>query len=914
MKKLILFFTFVSSAVISFGQQQDHKTCGHTAVTRELWAKNPQLKTEYETMIKNLLKNSKKTVQNKTAIYTIPIVFHIIHEYGTENITDAQVYDQVDILNRDYNKLNADTNLVVPEFQDLIADVKIQFKLPAYDYKGDCTNGIEHINSHETNNGDDFSKIHQWDRNMYLNVWVVNSMRDGVAGYAYYPSDIGFGNSFADGVIILNDYIGSIGTSDDYSSRALTHEIGHYLGLSHTWGSTNDPEVGCGDDGVADTPLTAGHNNCSPSILFDYECDTQEIDTVYNFSTVTLTSGMSDTMAPTVYSASLDTTAIILTDFRAVGVSANSEEDSVFAFNNWGTGAANGELVFANLTGSINTAKYYEFTVDPEFGQAMSLASITFDVGRDTSGIRTFAVRSSINNFASNIGSASITPSNGDLSVQAGNVFFYKKDTTTMETGSKITLTTGYTSLTSPVTFRIYGWNSEDASGTFVVDNVSIDGTYGTVENVQNYMEYSYCSYMFTHDQAEIMIGTINTPESYRDLLVSDSTANFTGINLNPKPLCVPVADFSANFRTACVNDAVTFEDASWNAVIDNRTWYFQDGSPATSTSATPVVNFATSGWKTVKLVVQNATGADSLEVENYIYVSANNADFVGPHSEGFDGAFSNWIIENPENNMAKWEFTPNYGNYNSPGFMIQNYYEEPSSGPISDDEDFYNDRLGGSTDALISPSFDLSTSSNLVLSFNYAYATKATLEEQVTEELNVYVSKNCGKTWILRKTLSGAELLSAGSFSYDFKPTSTNFWKNCMIDLAGTVNATDTKTRFKFEFVASDNSNNIFIDNINLYGVLGDIDNPLTKMNLMVYPNPVSKNADLNVSFYANESDVTFELYNVNNQVLVSKTCELKNQHVELDLLGSKTLAAGCYFLKVTQGKNQRVEKVIIQ
>ncbi len=914
MKKLLLVFGFVSSAMISFGQQQDHKSCGHTAVTRELWAKNPELKAKYESMIYNLLKNSEKTIVNKTAIYTIPIVFHIIHEYGTENITDAQVYDQIDILNRDFNKLNADTNLVIPEYQDLIGDVKIQFKLPAYDYKGDCTNGIEHINSHETNNGDDFSKLNQWDRNMYLNVWVVNRMRDGVAGYAYYPSDIGFGNVHADGIIILNDYIGSIGTSSDYNSRALTHEIGHYLGLAHTWGSTNDPEVACGDDGVGDTPLTAGHDNCSPSLLYDYECDTQEIDTVYNLNGVTTTSGTTAPDGPTVTSASLDTTAIILTDFRAVGVSANSEEDSVFAFNNWGTGAANGELVFANLTGAINTAKYYEFTVDPEFGQAMSLASITFDVGRDTSGIRTYAVRSSINNYASNIGSAAISPANADLSVQSGNVFFYKKDTTTMEVGSKITLTTGYTNLTSPVTFRIYGWNAEDATGTFTVDNVSIDGTYGTIENVQNFMEYSYCSYMFTVDQAEIMVGTINTPESYRDLLVSDSTANFTGINLDPKPLCVPVAEFSSNFRIACVNDAVTFEDASWNAVVTSRTWTFQDGSPATSSAAAPVVNFATSGWKKVKLVVGNATGSDSTEVESYIYISENTADYIGPRTESFDGVFTDWIVENPENNQAKWTFTPNYGNYNSAGFMIQNYYETPTSGPISLDEEFYNDRMGGSKDALISPAFDLSTSSNLVLSFNYAYATKATSEDQVTEQLNVYVSKNCGKTWILRKTLSGAELLSAGSFTTDFKPTSTNFWKNAMIDLAGTVNNTDTKTRFKFEFVASDNSNNIFIDNINLYGVLGDIENPLTKMNIMVYPNPLSKNEELNVSFYANDENVSLELYNVNNQVLVSKNCDQKNQHVELDMLGGKKLAAGCYFLKITQGKHQRVEKVIIQ
>ena len=915
MKKLILFFTFVSSAIISFGQLPELKSCGHTAVTRELWAKNPQLKADYENMILNLLKNSKKEVHNKAAVYTIPIVFHIIHEYGSENITDAQVYDQLEILNNDFNKLNADTSLVIDAFKPLIADVQIQFKLPAYDYKGDCTNGIEHIYSHETNSGDDFSKLHQWDRNKYLNIWVVNSMRDGVAGYAYYPSDIGTDNYFADGIIILNDYIGSIGTSNPYSSRALTHEIGHYLGLAHTWGSTNDPEVGCGDDGVGDTPMTAGHNTCSPStIVYDYECDSQVLDTVYTFSSVTTASGMTDpSPVPTITSNSTDTDALIFSSFTAAGVSANPAEDSLFAYSDWGTGAADGETSFTNLTGSINTNKYYQFTVSPVLGQAMTLTSITFDVKRDTSGIRTYAVRSSVGNYSSNL-SATISPSNADISAQTGNVFFYKNDTTTLESGSKITLSTGYVNLDSPVTFRIYGWNAEDATGTFEIDNVNIEGTFGTIENVQNYMEYSYCSFMFTIDQAEIMVGAINMPESYRDLLVSDSTAIATGVNLDPKPLCTPVADFIAEFKTACVGDAVDFEDVSWNAVVDGRTWTFEDGTPATSSSASPSVTFNTSGWKRVSLVVQNASGSDTLMLDDYIYISSNTAEHIGPRTESFDGAYSGWIIQNPENNVPQWTFTPNFGNYNSGGFMIQNYFEEPTSGAISEDEEFYLERLGGSKDALISPSFDLTTSSNLTLSFNYAYATRGTLESQITEKLNVYVSKNCGKTWILRKSLTGAELLTAGSFSQDFKPTNASFWKNCTIDLAGTVNSTDTKTRFKFEFVASDYSNNIFIDNINLLGILGDIENPLNTMDLVVFPNPASKYGNLNISFMANDKDMTFELYNVNNQLLVSKTCDLKNQQVEFDLLDNKKLAAGCYFLKVTQGKTQRVEKVIIQ
>src|SRR5690606_19186797 len=152
----------------------------------ELYAKHPELEIANE----ELLRNSKQFKKNRDGsirtVYTIPMVFHIIHEYGSENISDLQVYDQVDILNHDYRKLNSDTSDVVPEFDTLIADCNIEFKLASIDFQGNCTNGIEHIYSHETNNGDDYSKLLQWPRNKYLNVWVVKTMENGVAGYAYY--------------------------------------------------------------------------------------------------------------------------------------------------------------------------------------------------------------------------------------------------------------------------------------------------------------------------------------------------------------------------------------------------------------------------------------------------------------------------------------------------------------------------------------------------------------------------------------------------------------------------------------------------------------------------------------------------------------------------------------------------------
>lgn len=97
-----------------------------------------------------------------------------------------------------------------------------------------------------------------WDVNRYLNVWVVKSMGGGAAGYAYLPCDGGS----EDGINILNGYLGSIGSGSPRNSRALSHEVGHYLGLPHTWGGSNSPGPGMGncndDDGVADTPNTEG--------------------------------------------------------------------------------------------------------------------------------------------------------------------------------------------------------------------------------------------------------------------------------------------------------------------------------------------------------------------------------------------------------------------------------------------------------------------------------------------------------------------------------------------------------------------------------------------------------------------------------------------------------------------------------
>lgn len=200
--------------------------------------------------------------RGQSVVYIIPVVFHIIHQWGPENITDAQVYDAVRIMNRDFRKLNPDTNLIIPSFTAIAADCEIEFRLAQLDPNGNCTNGIDRIASPLTYDGGDNAKLNPWPSNQYLNIWTVNvfgASHAGAAAYAYYPGSAPAGK---DGVISLYDYVGSIAPSSITNSRTLTHEVGHCLNLQHVWGSTNQPGVACGNDGVNDTPITMGYTTC----------------------------------------------------------------------------------------------------------------------------------------------------------------------------------------------------------------------------------------------------------------------------------------------------------------------------------------------------------------------------------------------------------------------------------------------------------------------------------------------------------------------------------------------------------------------------------------------------------------------------------------------------------------------------
>lgn len=218
-----------------------------------------------------------------TSNYIIPVVFHIIHNNGPENISDAQVYDAIRVMNEDFNKMTPDWQDVQPEFLSRVADMGVTFKLAQLDPAGNCTNGVTRTVSPLTNDGGQTMKdLINWPRNRYLNIWVAASA-GGAAGYSMYPSTVsGSWGAAADGIVILSTYVGAIGTSNPSHSHSLSHEAGHWLNLKHCWGDSNNPgEPGnCSDDdNVSDTPNTIGWATCN---LLGASCGSP-LDNVENF-------------------------------------------------------------------------------------------------------------------------------------------------------------------------------------------------------------------------------------------------------------------------------------------------------------------------------------------------------------------------------------------------------------------------------------------------------------------------------------------------------------------------------------------------------------------------------------------------------------------------------------------------------
>lgn len=234
-----LLFTAVCTKTVA------QESCGSADYQRREISNSPLLKgilEKAELLIQQQLSNGTAQRGEHLPIITIPVVVHILYNQSTENISDREVFSQIELLNQHFRRLHSDTSKTPSRFQALAADCDIEFKLAITDPRKRATTGIvrkytpvakweaDDKVKFSANTGDD-----AWDAASFLNIWVCNLNR--VQGYASSPG----GPLDKDGVVLNYNVF--------RNNRTIVHETGHWLGLRHIWGDDQ-----CGDDMIDDTP------------------------------------------------------------------------------------------------------------------------------------------------------------------------------------------------------------------------------------------------------------------------------------------------------------------------------------------------------------------------------------------------------------------------------------------------------------------------------------------------------------------------------------------------------------------------------------------------------------------------------------------------------------------------------------
>lgn len=434
---------------------------------------------------------------------------------------------------------------------------------------------------------------------------------------------------------------------------------------------------------------------------------------------------------------------------------------------------------------------------------------------------------------------------------------------------------------TPPVADASFGCNLN--ANTCTNDNPDLP------DQIENYMDYSNgnCQNMFTMDQKGRMDAVLS---GTRSGIWSNSNLTATGVLLGETP-CAPVAQFYASNRIVCVGQDVTFTDDSYNGNVTTYNWQLAGATPSSSGSANPTVTYDAPGIYSVTQNVSNAQGSDSFTQTDYIQVIPADAQVQNWFSfEGFEETVEDYIVISDDLGNT-WEES-NAAYTDNKSIYLNNYSGNPS----------------GSVDEFMLPSVNLTLMNDPDLYFQLSYKQRS---NSASDNLRVYVSRDCGATWQMRYNKSGSTLATvSGSTGSAFAPSSESDWEQINVNLGSYSSEEHLLVKFRG---TSDAGNNIYIDDIQISGPLGVSDRQ-QDFEFTIGPNPM-----------LNETMVTLEVANTGaySISLMDVTGKLVTRLHDGSLsFGTHRFAvqrgmvpaSGVYLLEVQGTAGKAVKKLIVQ
>jgi hypothetical protein len=227
-----------------------HRGCASQEVLMAQLKEDPTLAIRMS-QIEAFTQNAKLTNRLVNGKIVIPVIVNVLYKTTAENISDALIQSQIDVLNKDFTATNSDFSSTPSEFASVAANIGITFELVKVNRKLTTkTSWGTRDAMKKTKQGG----LDPTSPSNTLNLWAC-TIGGGILGYAQFPG----GALATDGVVIDSKYFGvtsNTSTSYPYNlGRTASHEVGHWMNLRHIWGDSS-----CGDDLVLDTPKAQTSN------------------------------------------------------------------------------------------------------------------------------------------------------------------------------------------------------------------------------------------------------------------------------------------------------------------------------------------------------------------------------------------------------------------------------------------------------------------------------------------------------------------------------------------------------------------------------------------------------------------------------------------------------------------------------